>query len=242
MTNTPTETTAVAQGQDLNRRLREAARNVARSMVRFKELIELAKDNHIHVQQGFKSWPAYVADVISTEMGKLHADDRREIVELLVGGGMSNRAIAEAVGTSECTVRRDKEQLRQNDAVEPPSGVGATIAALNRLKQERREQQRVTGLDGKDRPVITPEQLERQRERDRELLREHERKLRATLQVRTLADEQRHLEGVAGVLEGRFRRKFDETLTPAIAHRAAKEMRVQIERIDRVLQLLEAHR
>lgn len=47
---------------------------------------------------GFKSWTDYVADVVGKDMTKLPVDDRRQIVELLAGEGMSQRQIAAAVG------------------------------------------------------------------------------------------------------------------------------------------------
>ena len=78
--------------------LRREARTVAWSMVRFRQLIARAKAKRIHEALGFKSWTAYVADVIGIEMTKLPVDDRRQIVALLAGEGMSQRAIAPSSG------------------------------------------------------------------------------------------------------------------------------------------------
>jgi hypothetical protein len=64
-----------------------------------------------------RTGPAYIADVIGKEMGQLPVADRRQIVGLLAGEGMSNRAIADAVGVNEITVRRDKEQVRHDVAL-----------------------------------------------------------------------------------------------------------------------------
>ena len=96
------------QAEDLDKRLRGEARTVAESMERFKTLIAEAKARDLHQLLGFASWTAYIADIIGKEMGRLHADDRREIVALLTGEGMSQRAIAEAVGVSNATVSRDQ--------------------------------------------------------------------------------------------------------------------------------------
>jgi len=62
-------------------------------------------------------WTPYIADVIGKEMGQLPVADRRQIVGLLAGEGMSNRAIADAVGVNEITVRCDKEQVRPDVAL-----------------------------------------------------------------------------------------------------------------------------
>ena len=65
---------------------------------------------------GFKSWTDYVAEVVGKDMTKLPVDDRRQIVELLAGEGMSQRQIAAAVGVSQKTVDRDLDQVSHNDS------------------------------------------------------------------------------------------------------------------------------
>jgi hypothetical protein len=85
-----------AAAQNLDKRLRTQARAVAHSMEVFNPLIEEAKAAQIHRHLGFASWTAYIADVIGKEMKQLSVDDRRQIVELLSGEGMSQRAIAQA--------------------------------------------------------------------------------------------------------------------------------------------------
>jgi hypothetical protein len=106
--------------------LRRKARAIASDMLVFKQLIEKAKTHRVHEALGFKSWPAYVADVIGTQMGQLPIDDRRQIVALLSREGMSNRAIAQAVGVSHPTVIRDKAASEADQEVvhdvppEPP--------------------------------------------------------------------------------------------------------------------------
>lgn len=107
-----------AHAEAVDRDLRACARTVADSMTLFRAIIEKARTEDIWKHLGFKSWTAYVADVIGNEMGQLPAGDRRQVVELLAGEGMSNRAIAEAVGVNEITVRRDKEQVRHDVAPE----------------------------------------------------------------------------------------------------------------------------
>ena len=116
--------------------LRRTARSIAREMESFKKLIEQAKRHRVHEVLGFASWPAYVADVISTEMGRLPVEDRRQVVGLLAGEGMSQRAIAEATKVSQKTVDRDLDQLSHDDSVVLPDNV--------------------IGLDNKTRPAHPP--------------------------------------------------------------------------------------
>jgi hypothetical protein len=71
--------------ENLDKQLRNQARGVAHSMERFKALINEAKTRCIYPMLGFKSWTAYIADVIAKEMHQLPVDDRRQIVALLAG-------------------------------------------------------------------------------------------------------------------------------------------------------------
>jgi transposase-like protein len=118
--------------------LRREARSVALCMIRFQELIVKAKTHHVHEELGFKSWTAYIADVIGKEMTNLPVDDRRQVVALLAGEGVSQRAIAAAVGVSQKTVDRDLDQVSHDDS---PADQMIT------------DPKPVTGLDGKIYPA-----------------------------------------------------------------------------------------
>jgi hypothetical protein len=131
----PAAPDAIEQARSVDAALRSEARTIAASMTRFRELIDTAKTGRIHQALGFTSWTAYIADVIGTDMGSLPVDDRRQIVALLAGEGMSQRAIADAVGVSQKTVDRDLDQLSHDDSVDVD--LPATV----------------TGLDNKQRPA-----------------------------------------------------------------------------------------
>ena len=126
----------IERAHRIDRWLRSDARTIAKSMTQFRELIVMAREKRVHEVVGFKSWTAYIADVIGKEMGQLLPDDRRQIVALLAGEEMSQRAIAEAVGVSQKTVDRDLDQLSHDDSVVLPDN---TI-----------------GLDNKKRPAHPP--------------------------------------------------------------------------------------
>ena len=85
-------------------------------MVRFRQLIARAKAKRIHEALGFKSWTAYVADVIGIEMTKLPVDDRRQIVALLAGEGIESTGDCAVVGVSQKTVDRDLDQVSHDDS------------------------------------------------------------------------------------------------------------------------------
>lgn len=76
--------------------------------------VVLAFRGRVWVALAYDSW----AEWCECELGglKLPAPKRREVVKELASVGMSNRAIAAAVGSSEPTVRRDVDAGASNDA------------------------------------------------------------------------------------------------------------------------------
>lgn len=119
---------AAVSAAELDRQLRAQARCVAAHIERFRELIEEAKASEIHLALGFPSWPAYVVDVVCGAMPKLRLGDRRELVAVLAGTGMSQYAISQVLGIGWSTVNRD---LVLQDVEQPEA---------------------ITGLDGKTYP------------------------------------------------------------------------------------------
>jgi hypothetical protein len=124
-----------AAAEAIDREFRSRARAVADSIERFREFIPKAKTAYYPL--GYRSWPAYVVDVVSTEMGKLHADDRRKLVPVLASEGMSCAAIGKALSVNDTTVRADL-QLQES------TGGSISLPAM------------VTGMDGNDYPAWKP--------------------------------------------------------------------------------------
>ncbi len=114
------ETLDVAAATRLDKRIRLMASTVRENLTKIATLVEEAKAGEIHVALGFASWTAYLADALGGQI-ELGTDSRRSVVELLAGEGMSNRAIATAVGVTEGTVRNDK--VRSDYAPEPVTGL-----------------------------------------------------------------------------------------------------------------------
>jgi hypothetical protein len=60
---------------------------------------------------GYPSWDEYLAGEFGEALHRLRPDHRREVVGVLVGEGMSTRAIAPIVGVSNKTVHKDMKVL-----------------------------------------------------------------------------------------------------------------------------------
>jgi len=103
----------------LDSRIRLLAGNVADNLTKLTDLIAEAQAGQIHLTLGFKSWPAYLASALAKLKMALDADSRRELVSTLTGAGMSQRAIAQAVGVNQATVSRDQKVMHDASPVEP---------------------------------------------------------------------------------------------------------------------------
>ena len=141
----------------LDREIRDRVASVNDEMLGLQELIDEAKRVDLHTPLGFLSWTAYVADVfvISNELGR---EQRRELVSYLAGEGMSNRAIAQAVGVSHVTVINDRKSTGQVVSDLPPDRPTITVdrtvidSATGEVISEAAPLPPVTGLDGKTYP------------------------------------------------------------------------------------------
>jgi hypothetical protein len=111
----------------LDKRIRLMADTARDNLAKIAMLVDEAKAGQIHEALGFPSWTAYLADALGGQL-ELSTDTRRAVVELMAGEGMSQRAIAAAVGVSQKTVDRDLDKVSHGDSPEPAP---------------------VTGLDGK---------------------------------------------------------------------------------------------
>ncbi len=88
----------------LDKRLRLAANKTRDSVQLVAELLEQAQAGNIWKTLGFRSWPSYVQDALK---GKINVDKttRQALVAIMTGDGMSQNAIAEALGTTRDCVR-----------------------------------------------------------------------------------------------------------------------------------------
>ncbi len=93
----------------LTERIRLAATNYTDAKAKVLGLVDEAKAGNAHIALGYKSWTAYLSDVLSDEPLRLARDERRELVGKLADEGMSTRSIAPIVGVDHVTVARDIE-------------------------------------------------------------------------------------------------------------------------------------
>jgi hypothetical protein len=132
--------------QGIDKLLRQQARELDKSWWALESIIAEAKTRGIHKHLGFKSWPDYIADVARREMPNVarSVEQRRQVVALLAGEGMSQRAIADAVGVSNATISRDQEVLHD---VTPTAPTDLADSAPVTTPDT------VTGRDGKQYPA-----------------------------------------------------------------------------------------
>jgi hypothetical protein len=132
--------------RDVDRQLRQQARHFDSSWLDLEALIAEAKNWQIHIKLGFTSWPDYIADVARREMPNVarSVEQRRQVVALLAGEGMSQRAIADAVGVSNATISRDQEVLHDVTPTAPTDFADSAPVTTPDT---------VTGRDGKQYPA-----------------------------------------------------------------------------------------
>lgn len=120
-TTTPaiTTTTTVTReaAESITAELRETAKGLAKARTRISSLIRTAKAENVHTVMGFKSWPAYVADVLGDLKGLSQAD-HEWLLHLMAGEGMSSRAIARALGVSQSTANRMVKALEVQGTID----------------------------------------------------------------------------------------------------------------------------
>jgi hypothetical protein len=96
-------------------------------------LVARAWIGRVWLALGYESWADYIKGEFDRAPLYLPRDERKAVVALLRGQGMSQRPIADAVGVSQKTVDRDLDELSHDDSVVLPN--------------------KVIGLDNKERPA-----------------------------------------------------------------------------------------
>jgi hypothetical protein len=190
-----------AEATALTKRIREWVREYP------IEDVKAAFRGRVWLALGYDSWQEWC----DHEFDGFHLSvpQRREVVEELHKAGMSNRAIADAVGVSRETVNRDMSSGGTN--VSP----GAD---------------RVTGPDGKSYPAKRDNVVPMQR---RYKGRPNSKKQLAALEGCAAA-----LSGIANGLGAVFDGEWEKTCTPEIAAEYAARFRSDITAINKVVRML----
>lgn len=107
--------------------------------VAYDKLVE-AWHGRADLALGYESWDAYCgAEFTEARMLRPTPEQRREIVAVMRGEGMSTRAIGSALGVGNKTVHRDLDEATVSDDTEEQTGTEPVI-----------------GLDGRERPATQP--------------------------------------------------------------------------------------
>lgn len=173
------EIVAARDAQIIDADLREAARTADNAWSNVEQFVAEAEESQIHGDLGFASWPAYVADVVAKEMPTIsvQVDQRRRVVEMLAAAGMSNRAIATAVGVSHPTVIRDRaaaDQVVHDVPLDRPTIiVDRTVieSETGEVICEAPQPPLITGLNGK---TYQPPRPKPQQPTEEQLIAHHE--------------------------------------------------------------------
>jgi hypothetical protein len=93
------------QAKAIDKKIREISGAIGTSIKWLVERLNIAHQGKIHVALGFPSWTAYVQDAV--RFAPADRDERKMLVQLMSGKGMSQRAIADVIGIDQATVSRD---------------------------------------------------------------------------------------------------------------------------------------
>jgi hypothetical protein len=147
----------VPTAQELDTKIRTTADRINHDWTEFADLVTQAESQNIHTELGFASWPAYIADVVQTNLPTVAKDveARQALVAIMTGHGMSVRVQAEALGTSKSAVSRDQVALSQSGTVTAPP----TVTTRTGKKQARPDRKQPTPTlppyTGTDRPWLS---------------------------------------------------------------------------------------
>jgi hypothetical protein len=116
-----------AKAKALDKKIRAASDKVSTSTENLLDLLEEAAAGNIHEALELPSWTAWFADAVQISISDKH--ERKELVKLMSGKGMSQRAIAGTLGVSQKTVDRDLDGEQVAD--------GETVTGLNGVEKPK---------------------------------------------------------------------------------------------------------
>jgi predicted transcriptional regulator len=122
----------------LDKRIRQASARVVDNTAVLLGLLDEAAVGQIHVALGFSSWTAWVKDAV--QVSPADEVERKSLVSLMSGKGMSQRAIASVVGVDQATVSRDLAEERGDaDASTDVTGVDGKTYKPKPKKEKKQE-------------------------------------------------------------------------------------------------------
>jgi hypothetical protein len=147
----------------LDGRIRRISAATAEHFSKLFDLVTEARQGDIHLALGFTSWTAYLADALKELGTVVNAVERRQLVDWLSHQGMSERAMARALGCSQPTIHRDRVAAQaQRQAIHnesPETSLELTLVSreaetapppsASPPATEAKHKPHITGLDGK---------------------------------------------------------------------------------------------
>lgn len=125
--------------------IRHNAKSFTEYRARLMDAVDKAKAGNAHLTLGYKSWTAYLSEVLGEEPMRLARAERQDMVRMLSDEGMSTRAIAPIVGADQKTIVNDRQATREENSSRQPA-----LTNVNTETGEiRDEPTKVTGMDGK---------------------------------------------------------------------------------------------
>lgn len=109
-----------AKAKQLDNRIRKACdklvaenEKLAASADALMKMLQEASEGKIHVALGLSSWTAWFKDAVRVD--PVDREERKSLVAIMSGKGMSQRQIAEVLGISQKTVDRDLDGVAESD-------------------------------------------------------------------------------------------------------------------------------
>lgn len=124
------------QAKALDKRIRAKSNKVNTGVERVEtditellELLQEAGDGQIHKGLGLKSWTAWYKDAVQFQPSDRL--ERKVLASIMSGKGMSQRAIAGALGVSQKTVDRDLDDDDEGESDDSTDDEGGTVTGLD---------------------------------------------------------------------------------------------------------------
>lgn len=151
-----------AEAHRVTEDIRHNAKSFSEYRARMMQAVERAKAGSAHIALGYRSWTAYLSEVLGEEPMRLARSERQDMVRMLSDEGMSTRAIAPIVGASHETVAQDRTAGVRNLTPNPaPEFVDTRTGEIHEKSAPGKTPEKITGADGKQYPkpasVVKPE-------------------------------------------------------------------------------------
>lgn len=117
----------------LDKKIRACSDKVAFNTNALLDLLAEASQGQIHIGLGLPSWTAYVKDAVQIQI--TDRIERKELVGLLSGKGLSQRTIGNMLGISQKTVDRDLDGQEFDD-----DGTIETVTGAKRARTTKKQE------------------------------------------------------------------------------------------------------